>query len=191
LIAQYKNEKEAEIADEATEFLDRLFETAQDRRWNRGVIEILILRSLLDKEQSLVPSAIQHLEQALLLAEPGGFVQVFVNEGPEMAALLYEALSRDIAPRHVQRLLDAYPASGQEREPYSSQPEDEDWVEPLSEREIEILTLIAEGLTNQEIAAKVYLSPNTVKVHTRNIYRKLGVNSRTQALAKARTLGVL
>ena len=64
-------------------------------------------------------------------------------------------------------------------------------VEPLSEREIELLQLIAEGLTNQEIAARLYISLNTVKVHTRNIYGKLGVNHRTQAVAQAQRLGLL
>jgi LuxR family maltose regulon positive regulatory protein len=63
--------------------------------------------------------------------------------------------------------------------------------EPLSEREREVLRLIAEGLSNQELAARLYLSPHTIKVHTRNIYGKLGVTSRTQALARARALGIL
>ncbi len=191
LIAQYKSGKTPEIAEQADQFLDRLLAAARDKNWVRSAIEIMILQALFEKEQGLVSSAIERLEQALLLAEPGGFVQIFLDEGPEMAALLYEALARDVAPHFLQRLLAAYPAQGQEREAYSSQPEAVDWVEPLSEREIEILTLIKEGLTNQEIAAKAYISSNTVKVHTRNIYRKLGVNSRTQAIAKARVLGVL
>jgi LuxR family maltose regulon positive regulatory protein len=68
---------------------------------------------------------------------------------------------------------------------------DSELVEPLSERELEVLQLIAEGLTNPEIAARLYLSLNTVKVHTRNIYGKLGVSNRTQAVARARALGIL
>ena len=64
-------------------------------------------------------------------------------------------------------------------------------VEPLSERELEILQLVAEGLTNREIASRLYLSLNTVKAHTRNIYGKLGVNNRTQAAARGRALGIL
>ncbi len=191
LIAQYRREKEPEIAGKATEFLDRLLEAAIDRKWIRSVIEILILRALLDKEQGFASSAIAHLEHALVLAEPEGFVQVFIDEGPEMASLLYEALTRDIAPRHVQHLLAVYPAHDKEREPSTSQPEDPYWVEPLSKRESEILALIAEGGTNQEVAAKAFLSLNTVKAHTRRIYRKLGVNSRMQAIIKARALGIL
>ena len=133
--------------------------------------------------------AIQNLERALTLAESGGYVRVFVDEGPPMAHLLYEALKQKIAPDYVQRLLKAF--SLEEPEKAKAQSPERDLIEPLSDREIEILQLIAEGLTNQEIGARLYLSLNTVKVHTRNIYGKLDVNSRTQAAARARTLGIL
>jgi LuxR family maltose regulon positive regulatory protein len=189
LVAQAEAEEAPEIGGQAEQFLARLFEAASARRWTRSVIEISILCALLEGQQGIAPSAIEHLEQALGLAEPEGFVQVFVDEGPQMAALLYEALARDMAPQFVQRLLAAYPAHEQEAD--APEPEDPYWIEPLSGRETEVLALIAEGRTNQEIAEKVYLSPNTVKAHTRNIYRKLGVNSRTQAVAKARALGVI
>jgi LuxR family maltose regulon positive regulatory protein len=132
------------------------------------------------------------LERALTLAEPGGFIRVFVDEGPPMARLLYEALNRGIAPDYVRRLLAAFPMAEPEKaEPSRAQTAKPELVEPLSERELEVLQLIAEGLTNPEIAARLFLALNTVKTHSRNIYGKLGVHSRTQAVSRARALGLL
>jgi LuxR family maltose regulon positive regulatory protein len=109
-----------------------------------------------------------------------------------MARLLYEALSREIAPEYVQKLLAAFPDVEPEKE-VMSQPIviDSEWIEPLSERELEVLQLIAEGLSRQEIATKLVLSLNTVKTHARNVYSKLGVNNQMQAVGKARGLGLL
>jgi len=132
------------------------------------------------------------LERALTLAQPEGYLRLFVDEGPPMARLLYEALSRGIAPDYVRRLLAAFPIDKPEQvDPSKSQAPESELVEPLSERELEVLQLIAEGLMNREIADRLYLSLNTVKVHTRTIYGKLGVHNRTQAVAKARALGAL
>jgi LuxR family maltose regulon positive regulatory protein len=105
-----------------------------------------------------------------------------------MAELLYQAAAQGIAPEYAGRLLTAFPAS---EAPDSFQELPADMVEPLSEREREVLQLIAEGLSNREIAQELFLSISTVKVHTYNIYGKLGVHSRTQAVAKARALGIL
>ena len=109
-----------------------------------------------------------------------------------MACLLYEALSHQIVPGYIQQLLAAFPtvepeqeASFQDLDPGSQ------LIERLSEREIEVLQLIAGGFSNQEIANKLYLSLNTVKVHTRNIYGKLCVNNRTSAVTKAQALGII
>ena len=109
-----------------------------------------------------------------------------------MARLLYETLSRGIAPDYVQRLLAAFPVAEPEQpKPSKSQIPESELVEPLSKREIEVLQLIAEGLTNQEIATRLYLSLHTVKVHARNIYGKLGVKNRTHAVTKGKALGIL
>ena len=132
------------------------------------------------------------LERAITLAEPGGYVRVFVDAGPPIARLLYDALSHGIVSGYVQRLLTAFSDAGTEQSvPSEHQAPNAALIEPLSERELEVLELLAEGLTNPEIASRLFLALNTIKAHTRNIYGKLGVNNRTQAVTQARALGIL
>lgn len=172
--------------------LVRLQDDAEIGGRKGDLIEILALQALSFQAKDDTDQAITTLEKALTLAEPEGYVRVFVDEGPAMARLLYEALSRGISPDYIRRLLAAFPNNELEQtDPSISQAPESELVEPLSEREIEVLQLIAVGLTNPEIAARLYLSLNTVKVHTRNIYGKLGVNNRTQAGTRAKTLGIL
>ena len=178
--------------DEATRLLQRLFEAAEEGGRTSRMIEILAVQALCLHAHKDADQAIAALEKALTLAEPGGFTQIFVDEGPAMASLLYKALSSGISPVHIRQLLAVFPREEPKKVvPSKSQTTDFEWVEPLSEREIEVLKLIADGLTNQEIAGRLFLSLNTVKVHTRNIYGKLGTNNRTQAAARARALGIL
>jgi LuxR family maltose regulon positive regulatory protein len=138
------------------------------------------------------PRAVEVLDEALALAEPGRFIRLFVDEGASMGRLLFEALSRGVRPGYVRRLLAAFPADapGQVAPPIASGPRIR-LAEPLSARELEVLLLIAEGLANQEIAARLYLSLHTVKSHAHTIYAKLGVTGRTQAGPRARALGLL
>jgi len=178
--------------DEAIGLLSRLLEAAEAGERTSKAIEILGLQAMAAQAKGDTSLALAAIENALTLAEPEGFVQTFVDEGPPMAHLLYEAFGRGIAPDYVRRLLGAFPVVDPEQ-PTSEQPRgtESDLVEPLSERELEVLQLVAEGLTNREIAARLFLSPNTVKAHTRNLYGKLGVHSRTHAVARARALGIL
>lgn len=172
--------------------LARLWEPANAGGQTTIMIEILLLQAMALQEQGDFDQVARKLAQALTLAEPGGFIRAFVNEGAPLARLLQESLARGVAATYVRRLLAAFPAG----EPIPSMPaqspiRDSGLVEPLSEREIEVVQLITAGLKNREIAERLYLSLNTVKAHTRNIYGKLDVHTRTQAVNRARNLGLL
>ncbi len=182
-----------ERLDEAAGLLTQLLEVTRAQGQTAREIEILLLQTLTFQAAGKTDRALSALEDALTLAEPAGFMRTFVDEGPPLAHLLQKATAQGIAPNYASRLLSALPTEqGGIKEniaaihiPHST------LMEPLSEREREVLQLIAEGLTNREIADRLYLSPNTVKVHSRNIYGKLDVHNRTQAIARARALGIL
>jgi LuxR family transcriptional regulator, maltose regulon positive regulatory protein len=185
LIAQEK-------IDEAMRLLQRLFEAAKAGGRTARMIEVLNLQAVAFQTQGEPDRAIQVLGQSLALAEPGGFIRIFVDEGPRMAQLLFDALSQGIVPEYIQNILAAFPRDDPKRNASPKRPDNpSEWIEPLSDRELEILQLIDQGLTNPEIGKRLYISLNTVKVHTRNIYSKLGVNNRSAAGARARALGIL
>jgi LuxR family maltose regulon positive regulatory protein len=178
--------------DETPRLLRRLFEVAEAGGCTSRAIEIQILQAFASQANGDTNQALYMLERALTLAEPNGFIRIFVDEGQSMARLLHEALIHGIAPEYVHRLLAAFPMNEPEQADIMAyEPDQSGLIEPLSERELEVLQHIAEGLTNREIASRLYLSLNTIKVHTRNIYGKLGVNNRTQAVAEARSLALL
>lgn len=193
----------------AESLLMRLHQAAASARRRGSLIEILILQAVTYAARKQSEKAMSALAQALSLAEPEGYIRVFVDEGAPMAALLHEAHTRGVMPAYVTKLLAAFPdlrfttsvpeakRSGisdlrtEDRPIVNRKSEIQNLIEPLSKRELEILTLMAEGLTNIEIAQQIFVSPHTVKVHTRHIYEKLDVNSRRQAVSKARALGLL
>jgi LuxR family maltose regulon positive regulatory protein len=183
--------------DEALVLLEPLLPRMEQQGRIGLVIEIQMLRALAFQAQGDGAQAMTALERGLALAEPGGYVRIFIDEGPPMAQLLYEAAARGMAPEYTGRLLAAFEIETKDdglktkAADSSSVLRPASLIEPLSERELEVLQLIAEGLSNHEIAQRLFISPSTVKVHTRNIYGKLSVNSRTQAVAKASVLGIL
>ncbi|RPJ24122.1 MAG: hypothetical protein EHM33_18870, partial [Chloroflexi bacterium] len=164
--------------------LKRLVEAAQGEGRTGVQIEALALQALADWKRGERPGAMIHFENALRLAEPEGYVRLFVDLGLPLARLLQEAHVRGILPEYVEVLLEAFSTD-------LSTVREGALPEPLTPREQETLNLIAAGLTNQEIAEQLVVSPETVKKHAASIYNKLGVRSRTQATARARELGLL
>lgn len=177
---------------EAHALAERIRRIARRIGKKRTELEALVLLALISSEQDETDQALIYLESALAIAEPEGFIRIFVDEGPPMARLLTIAFRQRLATEYVRRLLAAFSVDQPVPDALvTMQTEQSQLVEPLSERELEVLHHIAEGLANREVAARLYLSLNTVKAHTRNIYGKLDVHSRTQAVARARDLGLL
>jgi LuxR family maltose regulon positive regulatory protein len=152
----------------------------------------MILQAIVKHEQGNPTQAEKILSGALKMAEPEGYHRLFLDEGTAIASLLYQVISNQQNSTYAERLLKAL--GYQEEDPGKKQLAGETpdtLIEPLSEREIDILECLAEGLSNREIAHRLTISLSTVKTHTRNIYTKLGVNSRTQAIAQARAWGII
>jgi LuxR family maltose regulon positive regulatory protein len=168
----------------AEKSLERLLKFSRASGQQRWLIPLHILRAMILFARHDLPQALGTLEVAVRLAEPEGFIQEFIDEGDPLIQLLHEAVRRKVKPEFAQQLLWRFSSDRPVAKPIGL-------VEPLSEREIEVLQLVADGLSNQEIAARLYLSLRTIKFHTSNIYGKLGVKSRTEAVAKARALGLL
>lgn len=170
---------------QALQILDPVIQNAKNKGWPNELLKGLVLQAIIYNDSNQQDIALEILNESLALAKRGGFIRIFVDEGSAMAQLLQIAYSRELHQDYVRQLLSAF--SRPTAQP-STIPQ---WVDPLSQREIEVLQLIANGLTNQEIADQLYLSLHTVKVHARNIYSKLAVKNRTQAVVQAKSLGIL
>ena len=196
LIAHYRREPGDHSIEQATHLLDRLKRAAEAGGRIGSLIEIEILRALAQHVQGHLAPALVALEHALNMAEPEGYVRIFVSEGPAMARLLSAA--RRTAPEYIGKLLAAFPDAGSQSfnsemaaAPQHLTSENQDVAEPLSTREREILELIAQGYSNSQIGARLFLAVSTVKGHNQRIFDKLQVQSRTEAVARARKLGLL
>jgi LuxR family maltose regulon positive regulatory protein len=190
-IAEYKSNRDERAVFQAIELLERLLQAAEEGGRTGSVIEILVLQALAYEAQGDIPPALVSLESALALAEPEGYVRIFVDEGMPMAHLLSEAAAHGIMPDYSGKLLAVFESEAQKSEDTSYLPSTQPLIEPLSQRELEVLQLMALGLSNREISERLFLALSTVKGHNRRIFGKLGVQRRTEAVARARELGLL
>ena len=170
---------------DATRLLDRLLRAADEGERTGSVIEILVLHALAHQVRGDIPAALAPLHRAVTLAEPEGYVRVFVDEGPRMASLLRAAAKRGIAPSQVRRLLAAMTRTE------GTTDDGQGLIEPLSERELDVLRLLGSDLSGPDIARELVVSLHTVRTHTKHIYAKLGVTNRRAAVRRARELDLM
>ncbi len=207
---------------QAAEALSRLHAFVTSTHNTRFTMDVLALQALCHNAQGNEPAALQALEQAVALAQPGGFIRVFVDLGPAMAGLVERLVRRGIAPGYIEQILNAFPSlhsgrsspslhsgrsspslhSGPSSPPIpssSSHPllpstslaSQANLIEPLTNRELEILALLGQRFSAKEIAQRLVISEATTKKHTANIFQKLAVNNRREAVTAAIALGLL
>ena len=178
-------------ASAALAVLEPLLRQMEVRGWADERLKVMALQTVALHANGETERAVQVLCEALALAEHGGFIRLFVDEGAPMAQILAEVAEHGVMPRYVGKLLLAFGEvqSGSEKTQGLSRAQP--LVEPLSQRELEILRLIAQGLSNQEIGERLFLALDTVKGHNRRIFDKLQVERRTEAVERARKLGLL
>jgi LuxR family maltose regulon positive regulatory protein len=202
-----------ESLHQAANLLERLHDFVVSIHNTRFRIDVLALQALLHDARGEEPAAMEKLAESLAPAEPGGFIRAFVDLGPPMADLLKRLIKKNVAVEYIDRLLAAFrddeqvvvpdaPVSQAIQEPSVSppsphvplsphQPDVQPLLEPLTNRELDVLELLAQRLQNKEIAEKLCISPETVKAHLKRIYQKLDVSTRRQAITRAKALGIL
>jgi LuxR family transcriptional regulator, maltose regulon positive regulatory protein len=185
LLAQNRTGGVPSRLEEVIGFLERLLQAAEVGERIGSVIEILVLLALANQAHGDLPVALTSLERSLVLAEPEGYVRMMVDEGPAMTAMLKAVATGGTAVGYVRRLLGA-----------STRPEEGTFVDmglidPLSERELQVLRLLGTDLGGPEIARELVVSLNTVRTHTKSIFTKLGVNNRRSAVRRAEDLTLL
>jgi LuxR family maltose regulon positive regulatory protein len=184
LLAHYAAGRADDTLDGTVRLLERLRQAAEDGKRTANLLEILVLQALAHQTRSDIPAAMTSLESAMTLAEPAGYVRLFIDEGPPMAALLRAAAKQGIHRGYAGRLLAAFDPTK------DAAPGRPGLIEPLSERELDVLRLLGSDLDGPDIARHLVVSLNTVRTHTNHIYAKLGVNNRRAAVRRARELGL-
>jgi LuxR family maltose regulon positive regulatory protein len=189
-IAQDWHDKAGSVLPDILRLLERLLAAAETGGRIDSVIKTSVLRALAFQAQGALVQALKCLERALQLAEPESYARVFIDEGTPMAELLESLAAQGVMPGYVRTLLAAFPESDSEIVPRAAlrpQP----LAEPLSERELEVLQMVADGHANRAIALALTIEVGTVKRHIHSLLGKLDAPSRTAAVARARTLGLL
>jgi LuxR family maltose regulon positive regulatory protein len=184
LLARFQDERAEASIYEATRLLERLLRAAEEGGRTGRVIEILVLQALAHQMLGDIPAALVFLQRVVTLAEPEGYVRVFIDEGPPMASLLRALAKQGTAGNYVRRLL----AAATETE--HDGPIRQDLVEPLSDRELDVLRLLGTELGGPAIARELVVSLSTVRTHTKHIYAKLAVTNRRAAVRRAAELGL-
>ena len=169
-------------ADRALQILSPFIQKAKETGLQHEYLKGLVLQAVVYHVLNQPDAALKVLEESLALAKQGGFIRIFVDEGIVMKELLSEAVAQDIFPTYSQKLLRAFESTAPASQPL---------IDPLSDRELEILQLIGDGLSNREVSERLFIALDTVKGHNRNIYQKLQVKRRTEAVARARELGLI
>jgi LuxR family maltose regulon positive regulatory protein len=185
LLARARNDRDDGSLAAAMSLLGRLLSASEQGGRMGNAIEILILQALAYQVRGDSAAGLQILARALRLAEPEGYVRVFVDEGEPMAELLEKTVKQAGAPTYAHALLRT-PGKAEDKAPVS-----QGLAEPLSERELAVLRLFMTDLNGPEIARELIVSLSTLRTHTQNIYTKLGVNSRRTALRRAEELHLL
>jgi LuxR family transcriptional regulator, maltose regulon positive regulatory protein len=182
------------------DLLERLLALAETQKRTGSVIEILVTQALVHQDQGNHPKALESLERAIVLAAPEGYLRIFVDEGEPMRLLILDfrsMIEKQGYPRnhrlfdYTNELLAAFPESVEVVPQSKIKNQNSKMIDPLTDRELEILHLIAEGHSNAEIGKRLYLALSTVKGHNLRIFNKLQVQNRTEAVARARELGLL
>jgi len=189
LLACHQHDRADVPITEIVNLLERLLKAAEEGGRMGSAIEILALQALVHDAQGDIPSALLPLQRALELAEPQGYIRMFLDEGKSMLGLLCEASAHKIMPDYTDKLLAAFQAERQENKDKPERPQP--LIDPLSQRELEVLRLVAQGLSNQEICERLFLALDTIKGYNRRIFDKLQVQRRTEAIARARELGLI
>jgi LuxR family maltose regulon positive regulatory protein len=185
LMAQYKRGRNEGAIREAIRLLERLLKAAEDGGRMGSAIEILVLQALVYQMRGDIPAALLPLERALNLAEPEGYVRIFLDEGGDMVLLLRKAAVHRIMPVYTGKLLAAIRREEPGVAVESLSPAPQTLIEPLSQRELEILRFFKTELSGPEIARELVIALSTVRTHTKSIYSKLGTNSRRAAVKRA------